>query len=111
MQKRSFKDIVKSDVRGVFINPDEFGELHTVNGKQMYVILDDIENVEREKRMKSHMDGIYARQVFMYVASEEFGPLPPQGDIVILDKRRYKVMDATDESGVFAITLEANKSR
>lgn len=111
MQTPSFKDIIQNDVKAVFLNPAEFGETHIVNGKRMTVVLDDIENVNREKKMKSHMDGIYARQVFMFVAAEDFGPFPAQGDLVTLDKRRYKVVDATDESGMFALTLEANKSR
>ena len=30
----------------------------------MTIVLDDMENVNREKKMKSSMDGIHARQVF-----------------------------------------------
>ena len=111
MQTPSFKDLVQRDVKTVFLNLEEFGETHEVNGKQMTVVLDDVENIEREKRMKSHMDGIYARQVFMFVASEDFGILPKQGALVTLDRKRYQVMDATDESGIFSITLEANRSK
>ena len=35
---------------------------HRVNGKIMVIVLDDMENIEREKKMKSNMDGIYTRQ-------------------------------------------------
>ena len=28
----SFKDIIEDDVHGVFMNPQEFSEMHTVNG-------------------------------------------------------------------------------
>lgn len=55
------------------------------------------------------MDGIYARQILFYVSTAEFGPLPGQGDLVSLDGKEYMVMDATDECGIYAITLEANR--
>lgn len=106
----SFKEILQQDVKQVFLNPEEFGETHLVNGEPMTISLDDIENIEREKRMKSHMDGIFTRQVLFYVASEDFGPLPNQGGIIDLDGQKYTVVDATDECGIYAITMEANRS-
>lgn len=106
----SFKEILQGDVKGVFLNSLEFGEEHLVNGESMVISLDDVENIEREKRMKSNMDGIYARQILFYVASEDFGPLPKQGGLVDLDGKKYIVMDATDECGIYAITMEANRS-
>lgn len=111
MEPMSFKTAMATDITAVFLNPDEFSEVHQVNGKSMAIQLDDMENIEREKKMKSHMDGIYARQVFIYVSAEDFGPLPAQGGIVDLDGQKYTVVDATDEAGVYSITLEANRSR
>ena len=32
---------------------------YLVNGEPMTIVLDDVENIEREKKMKSHTDGIY----------------------------------------------------
>lgn len=110
MKRPSFKQIMQRDIRRTFLNLDEFGEEHKINGVTMTVIFDDIENVEREKKMKSHMDGIYVRQYFLYV-SADFGPLPAQGTWVTVDSKRYMVVDATDEAGVYGITLEANKSK
>jgi len=106
----SFKEILQQDVKNVFLNPLEFGEMHLVNGEPMTIVFDDIENIEREKRMKSHMDGIYTRQVFFYVAAADFGPLPAQEGLIDLDGKKYIVVDATDECGIYAITMEANRS-
>lgn len=112
MNVPSFKELLQQDVSRVFLNPAEFGELHRVNGKPMTILLDDMENIEREKKMKSHMDGIFARQVFFYVSAAEFGgPMPGQGSYLTLDGGTYQVVDASDECGVYAITLEANRSR
>lgn len=111
MKPLNFKDTLQNDVKTVFINPAEFGEPHKVNGREMMIVLDDLEHIEREKRMKSNMDGVYVKQILFYVALEDFGPLPAQGTIVKLDDKRYLVVDATDECGIYAITMEANKSR
>ncbi len=105
-----FKEILQQDVKNVFLNPLEFGETHLVNGEPMTIVFDDIENIEREKKMKSHMDGIYTRQVFFYVAAADFGPLPAQEGLIDLDGKKYIVVDATDECGIYAITMEANRS-
>ena len=111
METPTFKDILKNDVTQVFLNPDEFGEHHRVNGKDMVIVSDDIENIEREKKMKSTMDGIHARQILFYVSAEDFGTLPAEGDLLDLDRQRFTVVDATDECGIYAITIEANRSK
>lgn len=110
MKPLDFKMAVHKDVKTVFLNPAEFGERHRVNGKIMVIVLDDLENIEREKKMKSNMDGIYARQVLFYVAAEDFGPLPAQGGLVDIDGQKYVVTDATDEAGMYGITVQAARS-
>ena len=107
----SFKDICAADVTRSFLDPETFGEEHAIDGKTMVIVLDDNESVEREKRMKSSMDGIFARKILFYVAANDFGPLPSQGAALRLDEKIYTVVDATDESGVYAITIEANQAR
>ena len=63
----TFKEIVKNDVRQVFMNLDEFSETHTINGKEMPVQIDSNEQIEREKRLNQNMDGIYKNQKLIYV--------------------------------------------
>ena len=111
MDTPSFKDLLMRDVDEVFMNPEEFADnTHTIDGKTMTVMFDEMENIEREKKMKSHMDGLYARQILIYVKASEFGPLPAFGRILRLDNKPYNVVDAVDEGGVYTITLEANRS-
>lgn len=105
----TFKDIIKRDVRTTFLNTEEFSEEHVINGKPMAAQIDNNEQIEREKRLNQHMDGIYVKQILLYVSAEDYGPLPKQGASVILDKRMYRVADAISEDGVYSITLEANR--
>lgn len=111
MNTPTFKEIMQRDVDEIFFNAAEFADIHIVDGKSMTAMIDDMENIEREKKMKSHMDGIYARQVLLYVKASEFGAIPAYGRLLSLDGKKYTVIDAADEGGVYTITLEANKSR
>lgn len=105
-----FKEAIAADNRAVFMNLGEFAEPHQVNGKEMAAMIDDNEMVEREKRYKEDRDGIYKKQMLLYVQAEEFGKLPPAKAIVALDGKRYLVTDAIDEGGIYSISLEANRS-
>lgn len=106
----TFKDIIKQDVQHTFLNADEFSDMHEINGKMMPVQIDSNEQIEREKRINQHMDGIYLNQKLIYVAASDYGPLPKQGSVINFDGKIYKVADAVAEDGIYSITLEANRA-
>ncbi len=110
MIKRTFKDMVKSDVKNVFMNPEEFGESHTVDGKEMSIIVDDNELIDREKKIKTMAEGLHKKRLLIHVSAEDFGSEPLIGRILELDGDYYEVADVSDEMGIYAITLEANRS-
>ena len=111
MDPMTFKDVMAADINDAFLFAGEFAEVHTINGAEMTALVDDMEYIEREKKMKSTMDGIYNRQILIYVKAAEFGDLPAREDLVRLDGKTYQVADAVDEDGIYTITLEANRSR
>lgn len=104
-----FKDIVAKDI-GVFLNPDEFGEEHEIDGKAIMVIVDNNEQIEREKRVTSNAEGVYLKEVLFYVSQEALGNLPVVGRVMRFDKKSYIVTDAIDEDGIYSISLRAVKS-
>lgn len=106
----AFKDIIQADIHRTFLNVEEFSDLHVVNGVEMPVQMDDIEQINREKRYKDNMDGIFVQQRLIYVAASDYGPLPKKDSLVTLDSRKYRVADAIEEGGVYSITLEANRA-
>ena len=105
-----FKDMVAADIAEVFLNLDELGETHEVNGLPMTIIMDDMEMVEREKRLKSNDDGVHRKQILFYVAAEEFGALPAANREITVDGKRYRVTDAVSEDGIYSISGEAKRS-
>lgn len=112
----TFKDLIKQDIHKVFMNSQEFSELHALNGVQVPVQIDGNEQIEREKRFNQNMDGIYVNQKLIYVSAEDYkkapgrAGLPKQGTTITLDARTYRVADAIDEGGIYSITLEANRA-
>lgn len=111
MQRKSFKEILNQDIENVFLNTLEFADIHNVDGKDMPVQVDDNEIIEREKKSSSNMDGVYVKQKLIYVKAKDFGALPAIGRQIMLDGKRYMVVDSTDEYGVYTITLEGNRSK
>ena len=83
----TFKELLRQDVKSVFLNPAEFGEEHIVNGKP-----------------------IYKKQTLVFVSALDFGPLPGVGKPVKIDGVTFIITDSLNEGGVYSLHLEANKS-
>ena len=110
----TFKEQIAQDNCRVFMNEDEFSDRHTINGMEMPCIIDNNEMVEREKRYQNrrgiHADGVFIKELLIYVKAEDFGPLPAVGRALTFDKKTYVISDAINEDGIYSISLEANKT-
>ena len=111
MVRKFFKEIINQDIDNIFINTSEFSDIHNLDGRDMPIQIDDNEVIEREKKAKSNMDGVYVKQKLIYVKAKDFGSLPAIGRQIMLDGKRYLVVDSTDEYGLYTITLEGNRSK
>nr|DAF27442.1 MAG TPA: Gifsy-2 prophage ATP-binding sugar transporter-like barrel, 4 helix bundle.7A [Caudoviricetes sp.] len=107
----AFKDIVKKDIDDIFLDFDIFGEIHTIDEKEIVVIVDNNELLKREvgRDKANYIDGIYHKQILFYVKSDDLGALPRIGRIMSFDNEDMRVVDAVNETGVYSITLEANR--
>ena len=109
-----FKEQVAKDIDAVFMNEEEFADYSDVDGKNMLVIVDTNELVDREKRYLGRRnlygDGIYLKQLLVYVKAKDFGPLPAIGRVLSINRKKYVVIDAINEDGLYSLSLEANKS-
>lgn len=87
----SFKSILMDDVKGVFLNGEEFAEQHVIDGKLMTVSVDGNEVVERSKKQveEGRTDGLYERQTIIYVSKKDFGKVPAIGRQLTMDKGIY----------------------
>lgn len=110
----TFKEQIALDNKQVFMNQEEFSETHLINGVKMPCIVDNNELIDREKRYRYnhslYADGVYIKQLLIYVKAEDFGPLPAIGRLLMFDKKSYIITDAVNEDGIYSLCLEANKS-
>ena len=110
----TFKETIEADNKATFLNLFEFAETHNINGKAMACQIDNNEMIDREKRYQYkrslYADGVYLKEMLIYVRAEEFGPLPAVGRTLTFDKKIYTISDAIDEDGIYSLSLEANKS-
>ncbi len=106
-----FKNMVKADIKNVFINMDEFADVHTINGVSMAAVIDENELLNRQ--LKSNLTAgaaIYKRTTLLYVAASDYGNLPAIGREVTVDGRVFRVTDSLSEGGMYSIHLEAMKN-
>jgi hypothetical protein len=109
----TFKDVIEDDNKRIFLNMDEFAETHTIDGKEMPCIVDNNEMLEREKRYrnsKSFSEGIFVKSLLVYVNAVDFGDMPEVRKMLTFDQKKYIVVDAVNEDGIYSISLEANRT-
>ena len=115
MSAFSFKDTIKNDIKEVFLNSDEFSDLHTfVIDNDVIKINAQVDSNELIKRdtqseRNKYADGFYKNQVIVYVNSEEFGKKPKQGAEIKMDGKKFIVIEVADEYGIYSITLETKR--
>ncbi len=106
-----FKGCIAADLHGVFLNENEFAELHTVDGKPMRVLIDDDALLERDAaRGGVHTDGLYKTRRLLYLSKADYGGRPAPGKALNLDGRIWYVVQAEDAAGMLTIELEANRT-
>jgi len=111
----TFKELIALDNKRIFMNLNEFSDIHIVNGKKMAVQIDSNEMIEREKRFQYkqglYAEGVYIKELLIYVRAEDFeNKLPAVGRIITLDGKTYIISDAVDEDGIYSLSLEANRT-
>jgi len=100
-----FKDMVREDIKEIFLDLEMFGEEHTVAGKKMAIILDDGEKRSRNEQYQDNK-AIYSKRILFYAASEDLGRLPEPGRVIDVDGRDYKVLQAEQEDGIYSVMAE-----
>lgn len=106
----TFREQIAEDIKNIFLNPDEFAEEHELNGKTC------ICNVQNPTEQEMFLQGesyegfevTHGGLITVYVAKDDFGELPSEGQTFTLDGEYCVVDDASDEKGLLRITLHKN---
>lgn len=90
------------------IHPDEFAEEIKVDGKSMQVILDN--DLLKEYKLKNGGEGLEQIELLFHVDKSYFDRKPSTNHVMRIEQRIYQVADATEEEGMYTITLARNQS-
>ena len=106
-----FKEGILSDIENVFLNSEEFGEEHVIDGRKMTVTLDGIERLRKEQLQSKNQvnEALSYHRLILYVSREDYGRMPQVGKMMQLDGISFKITDCIHEDGMYSISLERHK--
>ena len=105
----SFKDQIKQDLSDIFLNLDEFADLHRIEGKEVPVVIDSDIMAKLSKLGDNRIHGMdEADMVIMGKASDLPENLDP-GRLLNLDGREVIVVTTTSEMGLVQIAVRQNR--
>lgn len=97
---KTFKQQLMQDVRQVFLNIEEFADIHEING-QLIPALVDVSRFERHDVQELHQEPI---AVFIKQGALR---LPRPGDPVTIDGYHYRCLTVRIEQGCDCLELES----
>lgn len=105
-----FKADVESDI-DVFLDLDEMGEEHTVDGVSMVCIID----ASGREQMTSDPTGIaFASTVSLFARTSDLAALsktaPKPGHTLSIDDEKYMVVGVSDEDGITRMSMTVGGS-
>lgn len=107
----SFKAQVAKDIAGVFINPSEFAEEHTVDGQTVDCVLSSDEFLEQTGLDASmDYDGVFFTDKMLYIAESFFDRRPIEGQKIEVNGDYFDVKKVGGEMGILNIHLRQNAS-
>lgn len=105
----SFKDQIKQDLSDIFLNLDEFADLHRIEGRVVPVVIDSDIMAKLSKIGDNRIHGMdEADMVIMGKASDLPENLDP-GRLLNLDGREVIVVTTTSEMGLVQIAVRQNR--
>jgi hypothetical protein len=106
----AFKEQLKSDIQNVFLNTDEFADMHVINDKSMPVTIDEDELEEFDNLKNYDFDGLYKAKMVIYLDAEVLGYVPAIQSSMKVNGKKYFVMNVSNSGGMLKILLGVNRA-
>lgn len=105
-----FKNAVESDISNIFLNIEEFGTEHTLNGRKVICVLDEEKFQSKQKRgLIATEEGVFQNGFTMFIGSPYLKLQPHTGENISIDGVRYEVAASKHDMGMFEIDLFRNE--
>ena len=104
----SVKEALAHDAEHIFMNPDEFADLLTINGRPVPALWDDALRPRGEGSQTAPTGwGVVAHTAALLVRAQDF-PSPLPGEEIVVQGVRWTVAKAHPQNGVLRLELERN---
>lgn len=103
----SFKDEILKDLDTVFLNLDEFAELHRVEGKQIAVIID---SDQLNKLKQGQILGLVEADMLLMGKESDLPANLDPGRLLNVDGREYIVGESGKDMGLAEVALRQNRA-
>lgn len=102
----SLKDEILNDIDNVFLNLEDFGETHEIDGKSVVCVIDD----DALKIRSGSNELSVSESTLLLFAKESDLPRKVVGDKLLIDGRIYVVDDWKVNLGMAEVALHQNVS-
>ena len=104
----TLKEMIADDIQKVFLNLNDFADIHNVDGTEMKAVIDEINADERNLKTTDRVigDSIFEKYLKVYVDANDYGDKPYVGRTTfMLDDEVYRVIEVNEEMGMYVIYL------
>lgn len=107
---RSFKEQLEKDFDSTFFNLNEFAETHTVDGKEIPVVVDNDTLLALNLGKNADADGIFEDAKLFFVLKKYLDSEPVIGQIMEFDGAMYPIGNILEDMGGYTIILRGDES-
>lgn len=104
----SFKEQIERDLDAVFLNLDDFGERHRVEGKEITVVVD---NDQLNKLKKGQILGLVEADMLLMGKAADFPKDLEPGSLLNVDGRELLIELSGEDMGLVEVALKQNRTR
>lgn len=103
----SLHDQLKEDL-SVFLDLDDFGEVHDLNGTECSAVVQEISAQEELTTGENVHLGLYGTVLQVHCKQSDLPEVPIYGQTFYLDGKLFIVVSCSKNAGMLTIKLEAN---
>lgn len=103
----SFKEQIQQDLDNVFLNLDDFAEIHRIEGKQIAVVVD---SDQLNKLKQGQILGLVEADMLLYGRESDLPANLEPGRLLNVDGRELIVSDSGKNMGLVEIALRQNRN-
>ena len=107
----SFKDQLRADLAGVFLNPGEFADAVTLQGRPISAVVsqDSAEALDEWRKRTQEPPGVGVRLLTVCLAVGAVEPVYPQ-EVLTIDGEAWSVLTTAADAGLLTIHLYRHES-